>query len=88
MSTTVKPVTARRNGSGKGKLATQLSLREMRSVFLARKNGMTFDAIERDQRFGLRHVNGMTAWRAVQKYMRSSGRRSCAGTTLRPAHAG
>ena len=87
MSTTVKPVAARKN-SGKGKLATQLSAREMRSVFLARRNGMTFDAIERDQRFGLRHVNGMTAWRAVQKYMRSTGHRSCAGTTLRPAHAG
>ena len=88
MNTTVKPVTARRIGSGRGKLATQLSPREMRSVFLARKNGMTFDAIERDHRFGLRHVNGMTAWRAIQKYMRSTGHRSCAGTTLRPAHAG
>jgi len=80
---TVKPVT----GSGKGRLATQLSLSEMRSIFLARRNGMTFGAIERDSRFKLRRVNGMTAWRAVQKYMRASGRRSCAGTALRPAKA-
>jgi len=85
MNTTVKPVTARR--SSKGRLATQLSLREMKAVYLARKSGMTFDAIERDPKFGLRHVNGMTAWRAVQKYMRASGHRSCAGTTLRPLHA-
>ena len=81
---TVKPVT----GSRKGRLATQLSLMEMRSIFIARKNGMTFDAIEREPRFKLRHVNGMTAWRAVQKYMRASGKRSCSGTALRPARAG
>jgi len=71
----------------RGKLATQLTMREMRSIFLARKNGMTFDAIERDPRYGLRQVNGMTAWRVLQKYMRATGRRSCAGTTLRPARA-
>lgn len=87
MKTVIKPVTARKNCTGKGRLATQLNMREMKSVFLARKSGMTFDAIERDPRFGLRHVNGMTAWRAVQKYMRMAGRRSCAGTTLRPLHA-
>ena len=81
---TVKPVTAKRNT---GKPATQLNMMEMKSVFLARKSGMTFNAIERDSKFGLRHVNGMTAWRAVQNYMRMAGRRSCAGTTRRPLYA-
>jgi hypothetical protein len=71
-----------------GKAVTQLSLGEMKSIFLARKNGgMTFNAIELDPRFGLRQVNGMTAWRTVQKYMRFSGKRSCAGTMLRPLNA-
>ena len=91
MRQTVKPVAvakSKRPARRRGKLATELSKRELRSVFLARKNGMTFDAIERDPRFGLRHSNGMTAWRAVQSYMRATGRRSCAGTTLRPAMAG
>lgn len=85
MKSTVKPVTGPRT---RGRLATQLNMREMEKVFLARKNGMTFDEIERDRRFKLRHVNGMTAWRAIQRYMRAAGKRSCCGTTLRPARVG
>lgn len=81
-----RPAVAKKQ-KARGKLATQLTLREMRSIVLARRNGMTFDAIERDPRFDLRQVNGMTAWRALQKYMRATGRRSCAGTALRPARA-
>lgn len=55
-----------------GKLTNDVSVREARSVWLASSGvdakGLTYRELE--EKFSLRRLNGMTAYRVTQKYRR------------------
>jgi len=56
-----------------GRLSTDVSIREMRLIYRARKQGLSFDGIERDPKFDLRQANGMTAYRIVEMWRKLKG---------------
>lgn len=65
----VETVTDTKPAKKKGRISSDVtSLREMRSIFTARKNGLSFDKIEQVKKFNLRSANGMTAYRVCKKY--------------------
>jgi len=58
-----------------GKVASILDVPVLRSIYAARKQGISYENIEKIRSLGLRRANGMTAWRAVGRFCAMKGMR-------------
>lgn len=66
---------------GKGRVSAQVTDKaEMKAIYDAKQAGLSFEQIEKDEKFNLRESNGMTAWRICKRY-REALQREAAGVT-------